>query len=196
MRLVPKNSSYLLKIHPIIHTSIHLFSEGDNNALSQLYKAWLPELYLVAYRYVQSQEEAEDVVADCFEKLFGMSLGLRKQKFIDEEINLKALLLVMVKNKSLDVIKIKKNRNRIVDTIKEFIPVIGFNFGEQNLNDANFKTMLNCLPEKEQKIASLHIDGFSLEEISKQLNISEKTVSNLLSLSRKKLKLLWSTFMD
>jgi RNA polymerase sigma factor (sigma-70 family) len=178
-----------------ISLSIRLFSEGDNNALAQLYKNWLPELYLVSYRYVKSQEEAEDVVADCFEKLLRMDVAVRKQKFIAEEINLKALLLVMVKNKSLDVLKTSKNRSRIVDNIKGLIPLIGYNKAEQNLSDDNFKKMLCCLPEKEQKIAELHIDGFSLEEISKQLNISEKTVSNLLALSRKKIRTLWSSFM-
>ena len=104
--------------------SLQQFCNGENHALSTLYNAWLPELYLVAYRYVQSQQEAEDVVADCFEKLFAMSTAKRHQKFIEEAINLKALLLVMVKNKSLDVIKIKNNRTRIIDGIKKLLPTI------------------------------------------------------------------------
>lgn len=184
-----------MKNEPNYNSVIHLFADGDNHALSPLYKSWLPELYLVAYRYVNNETEAEDVVADCFEKLFRMSTAFRKQKFIEDEINLKALLLVMVKNKSLDVVKIKKNRNRIIDTIKDYIPVISINSGEQKLNNDTYLSMLKCLPEKEQKILSMYIDGYNLEEISQELNISEKTVSNLLSLSRKKLRLLWSSIM-
>ena len=46
-----------------------------------------------------------------------MPLEKRKQKFIEEEINLKALLIVIVKNKCLDYIKTTKNRNRIIDAI-------------------------------------------------------------------------------
>ena len=66
--------------------ALQQFCNGENYALSTLYKSWLPELYLVAYRYVQSQQEAEDVVADCFEKVFAMPIKKRHQKFIEEEI--------------------------------------------------------------------------------------------------------------
>lgn len=78
------------------------FCNGDNNAITLQYKMWMPELYLIAYRYLKNQEEAEDAVADCFQKLIEMSLEKRKQKFIDDAINLKALLIVVIKNKCLD----------------------------------------------------------------------------------------------
>lgn len=172
------------------------FCAGDNQALSSLYKAWLPELYLVAYRYVQSQEVAEDVVADCFEKLFKMPIEKRQQKFITEEVNLKALLLVMVKNKSLDVVKTQHNRNRIVDGIKKMLPSIGFNSVTQTLTEENFTTLLACLPEKEQTVLSMSIKGFSIQEIAKELELSEKTISNVLAMARKKVKNLWKTFME
>ena len=71
----------------IVHKSLQQFCKGDNQAISTLYKAWLPQLYLVAYRYVKSQQEAEDVVADCFEKLFKMPPSKRHQKFLEEQKN-------------------------------------------------------------------------------------------------------------
>lgn len=181
---------------PISVTSLHNFCKGDNKALSAIYTAWLPELYLVAFRYVQSEQEAEDVVADCFEKLFKMPIEKRKQKFITDKINLKALLLVMVKNRSLDVIKTKKNRNRIVDGLVKFIPKFGLNGSKQTLTNESFKLLLACLPKKEQEILTLHLDGFTNEEISVQLKLTEKTIANLLSIARKKVKELWKIFME
>ena len=182
--------------HSITTLALQQFCNGENHALSTLYKAWLSELYLVAYRYVQSQQEAEDVVADCFEKIFAMSPKKRHQKFIEEEINIKALLLVMVKNKSLDVIKTKKNRNRIVEGLKKLLPTDVFNGVKQSLTDDNFNALLTCLPEKEKQIITLSMEGFSNTEIGKQLNLSEKTIANLLSMARKKVKNLWATFME
>lgn len=179
----------------IMTGSLNLFCQGDNQALAYLYNAWLPEFYLVAYRYVQSEQESEDVVADCFEKLFKMSIDKRKQKFIEEEINIKALLLVMVKNQSLDVVKTRNNRTRIIDGIKKWIPTVGFNDSKQTLTEDNFKNLIACLPEKEKVILSLTMEGYSNEEISKQLELSEKTVANLLSMARKKVKGLWAGFM-
>ncbi|WP_084329640.1 RNA polymerase sigma factor [Flavobacterium sasangense] len=185
--------SHLISIHSI---ALQQFCKGDNQALSTLYKNWLPELYLVAYRYVQCEQEAEDIVADCFEKIFAMPITKRQQKFIEEEINIKALLLVMVKNKSLDVIKTKKNRIRILEGIKGFLPTISFNNAKQNLANDNFKELLNCLPKKEKQILSLSIDGFTNAEIGEQFNLSEKTIANLLAMVRKKVKNLWNTFME
>ncbi len=181
---------------PIFTTSIQNFCRGDNKALGAIYSAWLPELYLVAFRYVQSEQEAEDVVADCFEKLFLMPITRRHQKFIKDEINLKALLLVMVKNKSLDVIKTKKNRNRIVDGLVKFFPKFGLNGSKQTISNENFKSLLACLPDKEMKVVTLYLEGFTNKEIGIQLEISEKSVANLLSVARKKVKQLWNIFME
>jgi RNA polymerase sigma factor (sigma-70 family) len=102
----------------------------------------------------------------------------------------------MVKNKSLDVIKTKKNRNRIVDGIKKLLPKQVFNGAKQTLTDENFKALLNCLPEKEKEIITLSIAGYSTKEIGKQVNLSEKTIANMLSMARKKVKNLWKTFME
>lgn len=182
--------------HSITTIAIQQFCKGDNHALSTLYNSWLPELYLVAYRYVQSQQEAEDVVADCFEKLFTMPTTKRHKKFIEEEINFKALLLVMVKNKSLDIIKAKNNQSRILDGIKKLLPVEVVNGAKQTFIDDNFKALLNCLPEKEKQIITLNIEGFTNKEIGDKLNLSEKTIANLLAMTRKKVKNLWETFME
>lgn len=173
-----------------------LFCNGDNNAIANLHQQWIPELYLIAFRYVKSQEEAEDVVADCFEKLLKMSKEKRHQKFIIDQINLKSLLIVIVKNKCLDVLKTKKNRNRIIDGIKNLWPSTTSNLAQQNITVENFEKLASCLPEKERQILKLNLDGFKNEEISHQLNISEKTVSNSLSISRKKVKNLWVFFME
>lgn len=40
------------------------------------------------------------------------------------------------------------------------------------------------------------MDGFTHQEISVQLNISEKTISNTLSISRNKIRELWAIFME
>ena len=102
----------------------------------------------------------------------------------------------MVKNKCLDVIKTDNNRNRIKEGIRKLLPLVGRNDAEQNLTEENFTNLLDCLPEKEKQIITLSIDGFSNTEIGKQLNLSEKTIANLLSIARKKVKNLWETFME
>jgi RNA polymerase sigma-70 factor (ECF subfamily) len=172
------------------------FCEGDNTAIATQYKCWLPELYLIAYRYTKNQEQAEDIVADCFEKLLQMPLEKRKQKFIEEEINLKALLIVIVKNKCLDYLKTTKNRTRIIDGIKSIWSTSTKNSATRIFTEESFETLLKCLPEREQVILKMNLEGYKHEEISEKLQLSEKTISNSLSLSRAKIKSLWSVFME
>lgn len=180
----------------ISHINLVLFCQGNNNALGKLYKQWLPELYLIAFRYLKSTQEAEDVVADCFEKLIMMPVEKRQEKFIENQINIKALMIVIVKNKCLDHLKTTKNRIRIIDTIKNLRSSTTANLANQKFVEENFESLFICLNDKEQIILKLNIDGFSHQEISAQLNISEKTISNILSISRNKIRELWVVFME
>jgi DNA-directed RNA polymerase specialized sigma24 family protein len=42
----------------------------------------------------------------------------------------------------------------------------------------------------------MNLEGYKHEEISEKLQLSEKSISNSLSLSRAKIKNLWSVFME
>lgn len=176
--------------------TLQLFCQGDNKALGLLYVQWVPELYLIAHRYIPQQQEAQDVVADCFEKLFVMSVEKRKQKFIVDGVPLKSLLLVMVKNKSLDTLKVKKNRNSILAGIKHFLPAVVYNASKQTLTEDAFMLLLTCLPKEESALLKLQIQGFSVQEISQLKGISEKTIKNKMTKARKKVKELWKVFLD
>jgi RNA polymerase sigma-70 factor (ECF subfamily) len=180
----------------ITNNYIASFCNGDNKAIAVQYKLWLPQLYLIAFRYVKNHEIAEDVVSDCFEKLLIMPPEKRREKFIDEQINLKALLIVMVKNKSLDYIKVTDNRNRIKDGLQWFLNKTTQNKIHEKFSEENFKRLVNCLPNKEQIILKMNLEGYKNEEISKKLQLSEKSISNSLSLSRTKIKNLWHIFME
>nr|WP_315140440.1 RNA polymerase sigma factor [uncultured Flavobacterium sp.] len=178
------------------HLNLVSFCQGDNNALGKLYQQWLPELYLVAFRYLKSSHEAEDVVADCFEKLLMMPVQKRQEKFIENQINIKALMIVIVKNKCLDHLKTNKNRGGIIDKIKNLWPSTTPNLAHKKFTEENFESLFVCLLDREQTILRLNMDGFSHQEISAQLNISEKTISNTLSISRNKIRELWALFME
>lgn len=180
---------------PLKTASLNHFCKGENQELANFYNVLVPELYVVAYRYVKSEAEAEDVVADCFEKLLKMPNEIRKQKFIDNKINLKALLLIMVRNQSLDVLKVKKNRSRILEGIKIEMPKLATNDSKKTVTKDNFKSLLTCLPEKEKTVLTSVMYGFTKEEIAIQMGVSDKTVANLLTNARKKVKTSWVKFM-
>jgi RNA polymerase sigma factor (sigma-70 family) len=176
-------------------TSLNLFCKGDNQVLEHLHKVLVSELQFVAYRFVKCESEAEDVVADCFEKLLKMPNDRRMLKFISNKINIKALLLMMVRNQSLDVLKINKNRSRILENLQKEFPNLELDESLTNTTQSNFNSLLATLNVKEKTVLTLVIDGFTKEEIVNQMGISKKTVSNLLSIARKKVKKNWKKYM-
>lgn len=177
-----------------LNPTIINFCNGNNEAIVHTYKSWVPEFYFIAYKYLRNKEDAEDVVSESFEKLLQMPLDKRKKKFIEEEINLKALLILVVKNKALDKVKVKSNRQRIEDSIRHLFPTKTSNLVWNNISNDLMESLLNLLSEKDQKILKMNIEGYNREEIGKALNLSLKSVSNSLSYSRGKLKSILDDF--
>ncbi|MFD2551571.1 RNA polymerase sigma factor [Bizionia sediminis] len=177
-----------------LEKSIVSFCKGKTTAIVPLYKTWSTELYFVAYKYLRNKEEAEDVVADVFEKLLNMPVAKRKEKFLDGKISIKALLLVAVKNKALDVIKVQTNRRRIEQNIQNTETLTAKNTVWLNLSNEFLESILNILPKRERDILKMNMDGYDRNEIGQALNVSPKTVSNSLSLSRNKLKEILDDF--
>ena len=56
--------------------------------------------------------------------------------------------------------------------------------------------MLNSLQPREKEILKLHLEGYSNDEIAKYLGISYNSVKNNIYEAKKKLKELWSIFMN
>ena len=174
---------------------INDYVKGNNAALSYFYRQWRAELFLVAYHYLRNNQDAEDAIGDCFEKLMEMSIDYRHEKFINQQVDLKAFILVMLRNKCLDHIKSKNNRRRIQNNIAHHFSNSSSGADENILNKESIKSICEVLPNNEGRILMLHYNGYSHEEIAKNLLISEKTVKNKISLARNKLKILWQDFM-
>jgi len=171
------------------------FCKGDNKSISHFYDCYKHELFLVAYNYLRDSDDAKDAVSNCFEKILSTSHEYRTKKFIDEGVSLKALLLVMIKNHCLDTIKQQKNRQSIVSRVIHMFPVSSKNKASTFITEESFNKLCDCLPEKEQRILKMHIDGYSHEEIATAENSSEKTISNNLSMARNNVRDLWEQFM-
>jgi RNA polymerase sigma-70 factor (ECF subfamily) len=109
----------------------------------------------------------------------------RKRKWVSVN-SCKAYLTIAVKNKSIDFMRKVKNQA----AISEQIPL---NLTE---NSADFSDdILEVLSSAEQEIFQLHLDGFKNEEIAQKQKLTEKTVRNKLSISRKKMEKVFKSFL-
>ncbi len=163
------------------------YVNGNNLALGELYVAIFEKLVFRAIYYTKNPETARDIVSDLFVSLIELNSNERKKRW-EQTLNPEFLLLAIVRNKCLDFLKIESGRLRIlkqqeIDTINDM----------QEMSDI-IKHLEQCMHEltaDERKIIKLHLKGFTNHEIGDEFQISEKTVRNKLSLSRKRIIKLW-----
>ncbi|TCK68792.1 RNA polymerase sigma-70 factor (ECF subfamily) [Winogradskyella wandonensis] len=161
--------------------------QNDRKAQLKLYNQYCNGMLIVAKRFVKDTMEAEDVVQEAFIKAFA------KLEQYKAEVTFGAWLKRIVINKSIDVLKTKKERLmdiedvqlKIVDTAEDDWSV------EENVTIDDVKFAIEQLPEKYKYVVMLYlIEGYDHQEISEILNISEVASRTQLSRGKQKLKAL------
>ncbi len=151
----------------------------DNKAdLAAVYDRYADMLYRLALTHTQNREDAEDAVQDVFTKYISTS-----QKFNDPEHE-RAWLVRVTVNRCHDLVRRGKIRtHESLDDITE-LP-------SEEDPARGVLHMLSELPEKYRTAIALHhLEGFSVEEVSKMLGISPSAVKMRLSRGRELLKSL------
>ena len=161
------------------------FLRGDNEALGELYSDLFEPLVFVSFYYVKNNETARDIVSNLFVSLLVTSVEVRNEKW--KSVNkLQAYLATAVKNKSIDYLRSVKNQSEILQLVR------GNSSEEMSLFS---NESLDQLSNQESKLFQLHLDGYKNEEIADHFTISEKTVRNKLSLTRKKMAAYFKTIL-
>lgn len=153
------------------------FVKGDNEALGQVYSELFEPLVFVSYYLVKDNDAARDIVGDLFVSILTKPIDERKMKW--EHVNsVKSYLSTAVKNKSIDYLRKNKLHLVSIDSLEMELKEDYNHFYAENLK---------CLTAHEEAFFQLHLDGFKNEELAKRYKLSEKTVRNKLSLTRKKM---------
>jgi RNA polymerase sigma-70 factor (ECF subfamily) len=186
----------LEKVKQFNETSLwELYAAGNNNALATLYTWHQKHLLLIAYKYLRCETNAEDIVADLFEKLLAMNTAERKTITAVLIHNPLAYLTVAIKNKSIDYLKIKHNRENIIINIRYWFTSKEKNTAYQQFTHDALELMLTRLEPREREIMQLHLAGYRNEEIANKLNLSYNNVKNNIYEARVKLKRIWKNIM-
>ena len=159
----------------------------ENNRVAQLklYNQYCDGMYVVAMRFVKDSMEAEDIVQESFIKAFAK---LHQYK---AEVTFGAWLKRIVINKSIDMLKSKKQQMLELDEVH--LKVVDSNYESEWLVDdaitlEEVKEAIKQLPDKYKYVVMLYlIEGYDHQEIAEILNITE--VASRTQLSRGKVKL-------
>jgi RNA polymerase sigma-70 factor (ECF subfamily) len=147
------------------------------------------KLYRYALRFVKDVEAAEDVVQDVMYKLW------QKRQEADGIENLEAWLMVLTRNRSLDILRKEKDNMVNIDeayTVSDTAPI-----PDKQMENADLMTQLNeCLnqlPEKQRTIFHLReieqmsydeicqATGFNLDDVKVSLFRARKHIQRMLS---------------
>lgn len=165
--------------------------------LSELYDSYFQKSYLFVMSYVHNKQAAEDIASDSIIKLFESV----KDKKVE---NIKAFLLTILKNSSLDYLRKQAIRDRTHDivlnnqtreldfrisTLEECDPSLLFSKEIQEIIDESLATVS---PQSKRIFELSRYEHMSNKDIAAKMNLSVKSIeyhiTKVLSLLRTNLK--------
>ncbi len=153
----------------------------DIKAQEELYRFFAPKLFAVSLKYSRNYQEAEDNLHEAFIIIF------KKVDQFNHKGSFEGWLKRIVINTALQTYR-QQNMFQIIDeeAIEEREQV---QVSEEDLSLDDLLNLIQTLPDRYRMVFNLYVlDGYSHQEITEQLNISEGTSKSNLSRARKLLK--------
>ena len=162
-------------------------ARGDEAAFAELYQATAPKLYAVALRILRSREAAEDVVQDCYFKVW------ERARDFDPRIAAPVTwMAAIVRNRALD--EVRKWAARPKADVAELddlesddehpVEVLGRREDVERLR----RCLEGLEPDKRQMVRLAYLDGLSREALAKRFDRPEGTIKTWLHRSLAQLK--------
>lgn len=149
---------------------------GDAMAYDTLFLRLYPFFCYYASQFGLSSEEAEEVVQDCFYRLW------QSQNALSDIQNIKAYLYTSVRNVSINQRKMQQRRlhrnHRYYEALPRDAAPVDFALMESELL-MHLREAIRSLPEQCSKVMQLSYEqGFSGKEIAELLGVTVSTVNN------------------
>lgn len=155
--------------------------KGDRRAQAEIYKLYAKPLYNVAYRILNTREEAEDVLQESFVKVF-QNMGTYRG-----EATFGAWMKRIVMNGSLN--RIKKKKVAFVEVKEEIASEEEEEDDEEPFTIQQVREAVRQLPDGFRVVFTLYMfEDRSHKEIAEELGISTSTSKSQLNRAKKKIQ--------
>lgn len=150
---------------------------GKEYAFAAVFDRYNRLLYTIAYRFLKSEEEAEDAVQHLFMKLW------EQRETFSFESGIRSLLFTILKNYILNELR---HRSLVFEKLYEISQQMDEEGGEdflvrfeQSELKKSLRVAIDKLPPQKQKICLLKIEyGLSNQEIADKMGITVPTVKS------------------
>lgn len=167
---------------------IHGCKSGDRKVQNLLYRQYYGIFLKICMRYATDQQDAEQCMNDGFYKIF-----TRIEQY-KHEGSFEGWMKKIMVNTCLDSLKGAANRKMVALDIDDanhdkYPETVTFNDGLHNINFKEVVALIQKLPPVYKIVFNLYVfDGYSHQEIAKELSIREGTSAWYLNKARTQLK--------
>ncbi len=167
-------------------TITRLLQKNDQTAITLIYENYSASLYGVIYKIVQSEESAQEVLQDCFVKIWQNS-----SKYNSEKGRLFTWLINIARNSAID--KIRSAPFRRARELQSMIDKDGLQkeigLSHIIIADMGLQKIISALKEDHRILIDLiYFQGYSQREVEKMLLIPLGTVKSRLRIAIRELR--------
>lgn len=159
------------------------FVAGKEKAFETIFHQYYKTLVSFAMRYGLEQMEAEDVVIEVIHHIWEI------RKDVKSSAALNVLFYTSVKNRTINVVRNLKNRQRLIGKQKPEEEEFYDHLLEEEVTRILYEA-INTLPVQCREVISLLLAGNSVEEVAVKLNISNSSVRTYKARALERLRIL------
>ncbi len=166
----------------MFHEMVDAFLRKDFQTFGDHYQECFKMLILFCNSFVKDMAMAENLAAESLNKML-------EYEGLENINNPKGWFYTIARNTCNSYLSKEKNRREIREKLIPILPRIHPAGAEIDLQlHALRKEIRSCLDDRQWNIWNLHEQGYNNSEIAAQLSMSEKTVANVKSKCRSRLK--------
>jgi RNA polymerase sigma-70 factor (ECF subfamily) len=162
------------------------FREGDGDAFKHVFEAFNQSLHYLALKYGLEKEEAEDIVAESFSKLW------QKREGFQNEEHVAGFLHTTVRNASINLQKQKQRRSvshtELLSILSDSEDDFFRNLVETELLRKLYPVIESLPKQCKAVFKQIYFEGASTEEAAERLGISKRNVLNQKAIAIKTLQ--------
>jgi len=169
------------------HKLMTLLKESDHAAFAEIYNRFFGLLYVHAFRRLNDEDEANDLIQEMFASLWD------KRETFAINGNLSAYLYASVRNRVLNIIEHKKVSDKYMESLAGYTD-LDYQFADHKIRENQLRNQIekeiNALPAQMRRVFIMsRTENLSYKEIAKSMDMTEQAIKSNIKRTLRQLRL-------